>query len=133
LWPGKPFKAAEEIRSALKERYGLKNLGIIISDSHCVPLRKGVTGIAIGYAGFKGVRDLRGKKDLYGNKLKVTQQAIADMLATSAHLVMGEADELIPFVLVRNAPVEFTGGRVNPREALIPAKKCLYAPLYGQM
>ena len=130
LWPRQPFKTAEEIRSALKKRYKLKNLGIIISDSHCVPLRKGVTGIAIGYAGFKGVKDLRGRKDLFGNRLKVTQQNLADMMASAAHLVMGEADEKTPFALIRNAPVDFTASKPNPAEPLMEKEKCLFAPLY---
>jgi len=130
LWPKQPFNAAEEIRAALKKEYGLRNLGVIISDSHCVPLRKGVTGIAIGYAGFKGVRDLRGKKDIYGNKLKVTRQNVADMLASAAHLLAGESDERIPFVLVRNAPVDFIQAKTNPAEPVMEKEKCLFSPLY---
>jgi dihydrofolate synthase / folylpolyglutamate synthase len=130
IWPKDPFKAAQTICLQLKKRYKLKDLGVIISDSHCVPLRRGVSGIAIGYAGFKGVNDLRGKKDIYGNILKVTQQNIADMIASAAHLVMGEADEQTPFALVRGAPTIFTGAKINPQESVIPAEECLFSPLY---
>jgi len=130
LWPLKPFESAAKIRKELCGKYRLRNLGVVVSDSHCVPLRKGVTGVAIGYAGFKGVKDLRGRNDLYGNKLKVTQQNVADMLASAAHLVMGEAAERTPFALVRNAPVEFVGSRTNPREPLMPPEECLFGPLY---
>jgi len=130
LWPEKPFSAAEKIRKALKKAYGLKNLGIIISDSHCIPLRRGIIGMALGYAGFKGVRDLRGKKDIYGNILNVTQQNHADMLATAAHLVTGEADEKMPFALIRNAQVDFTSAKIDPNEILIKKDEDLFAPLY---
>jgi coenzyme F420-0:L-glutamate ligase len=130
LWPEKPFESAEKIRKALKKAYGIKNLGVIISDSHCIPLRRGIIGIALGYAGFRGVRDLRGKKDIYGNTLKVTQQNHADMLATSAHLVTGEADEKMPFALIRGAEVDFTDVKIDPKEILIKKSEDLFAPLY---
>jgi dihydrofolate synthase / folylpolyglutamate synthase len=130
LWPQKPFETAAQLQKALRKAFGLKHLGIIISDSHCVPLRKGITGIAIGYAGFRGVRDLRGKKDLFGNRLEVTQQNIADMLSSATHLVMGEASEQTPFVLVRNAPAEFTNGVIDPEETQMREGKCLFDPLY---
>lgn len=131
LWPEKPFQAAAQIRKELKKTCKLKHLGVIISDSHCIPLRRGVTAIALGYAGFKGVNDLRGHKDLYGNKLKVTQQNVADMLAAAAHLVMGEAAESTPFALIKNAPVTFTKAKTKPAEPLIESRNCLFAPLYN--
>jgi coenzyme F420-0:L-glutamate ligase len=131
IWPEKPFKSAQVIRSALKKKFKLKNLGVIISDSHCVPLRRGVSGIAIGYAGIRGVNDLRGKKDLYGNTLKVTQQNVVDMIASSAHLVMGEADEQTPFALIKDAPIVFTDKKINPKEPVITPDQCLFSPLYN--
>lgn len=130
LWPEKPFHAAEQYLQELKGDYGLSNLGVIISDSICAPLRRGVTGIALGYAGFKGVNDLRGQKDLYGKKMQVTQQNVADMIAAAAHLVMGETAESIPFALVRGANVEFTGKKTDPGEPVITQEDCLFAPLY---
>ncbi len=130
IWPKNPFKSARIIRNSLKKRFGLKNLGVVISDSHCVPLRRGVTGIAIGYAGLNGVNDLRGKKDIFGNILKVTQQNVADMIASAAHLVMGEAAEQTPFAVISGAPVVFTDKRIKPDEPVIAAKECLFSPLY---
>ncbi len=130
LWPEKPFRVAHDLLVSLKKKYRLKNLGVIISDSHCIPLRNGVTGIALGYAGFRGVNDLRGRKDLYGNRLEVTQQNMADMLSSAAHLVMGEAAESTPFALIKNAPVRFTAKKTDPREILISPKACLFSPLY---
>lgn len=132
LWPHQPFKEAEKLCKALKKHFKIKKLGVLITDSHCVPLRRGVSGIALGYAGFYGVNDLRGNKDLYGNKLKVTQQNMADMLAASAHAVMGEGKESTPFVLIRKAPVRFSSKKINPKESVMPADECLYRPLYGK-
>ncbi|HLG25233.1 MAG TPA: coenzyme F420-0:L-glutamate ligase [Candidatus Gracilibacteria bacterium] len=133
LWPKEPFKTAGKICSALKTQFRLKKLGVIITDSFCAPLRRGVTAVALGYAGFYGVNDLRGTKDLYGNKLKVSQQAIADMIATAAHLVMGESNEQTPFAIVSGAPVVFTAKKIDTKEPLMNADECLYQSLYKKL
>lgn len=130
LWPKNPFEEAEKIQKSLKKLLKLKKLGIIIADSTCTPLRKGVRSIALGYAGFKGVNDLRGQKDLFHNDLKVTQQAMADNLATAACLVMGEANESTPFVLIHGAQVRFTSKKINKNEPVINQEDCLFSPLY---
>lgn len=128
LLPSDSFKAAESLRRALKQLYKVK-LGVIITDSRISPMRKGVTGMALGYAGFRGVRDYRGKKDLFGRKLKVTVTDVADSLATAAALVMGEGAERQPLAIIEGAPVEFVE-RVNPREVQISSKEDMYAPLF---
>lgn len=130
LWPGKPFQAAYKFYQELKKELKLKKFGIIISDSTCMPLRRGVTAIALGYAGFKGINDLRGVKDIYGKEMRVTQQNMADMIAVSAHLVMGESDESMPFAIVRGAKVQFTDEEPNPEEATISQSECIFKPLY---
>lgn len=126
LWPDEPFQVAAALCQSLKKQLKIKRFGVIITDSFCVPLRRGVSGVALGYAGFLGVKDLRGKKDLFGNKLKVTQQGVADNLATAAHLVMGESDEQTPFVLIKNAPVVFTSAKIDPSETVMPKDECLF-------
>lgn len=130
LWPERPYKVAFQYWEELTETYKLKELGIIISDSICSPLRKGVGAIALGYAGIKGVHDLRGERDLYGNELKVSQQNIADMTATSAHLVMGEAAEATPFAIVRGVEAQFTSEEPDPQESIMKQEDCLFRPLY---
>jgi coenzyme F420-0:L-glutamate ligase/coenzyme F420-1:gamma-L-glutamate ligase len=92
-------------------------------------MRTGVTGLALGYAGFKGIRDYRGKSDLFGRKLKVAVTDVADSLATAATLVMGEGAERQPLVVIEDAPVEFVG-RVNRKEVQISAKDDMYATLF---
>ena len=73
LWPDKPNLAAKQIYQFVKKTYKLKKFGIIISDSHCTPLKSGVTGITIGYYGFYPLIDYRGKKDIFGRKMKMSQ------------------------------------------------------------
>lgn len=130
LWPKNPWQIARKSQKAVCEKFGLKKFGIVISDSHCQPLRWGVTGIAVAFAGFVGVEDIRGKKDLFKRPLKITKKAVADNLASSALLMMGEAAEKTPFVLVRGAPVKFTSRLQKKSEIFIKPKKCLFAPLY---
>ena len=132
LWPENPFETAYSIAKQLKSHYKLKNLGIIITDSFCIPLRRGVSAVAIGYAGFKGVNDLRGTKDLYENELPVSQQNMADMIAVTAHLVMGESTEQMPFAIVRGADVQFTNNKPDPTEPIMDANECIFAPLYSK-
>jgi F420-0:gamma-glutamyl ligase len=64
-------------------------------------MRMGCSGVAIGCSGFPAVIDLRGRSDLFGRKLEVTRQALADNLASAAEVVMGEADESTPAAVIR--------------------------------
>ncbi|MGB3073127.1 MAG: coenzyme F420-0:L-glutamate ligase [Candidatus Moraniibacteriota bacterium] len=84
LLPKDSFRSASLIRMKLQKYYRVKNLGIILTDSRTMPLRSGVVGIALGYAGFRGLRDYRGKPDIYGRKLKFSSTDVADSLATAA-------------------------------------------------
>jgi coenzyme F420-0:L-glutamate ligase len=129
LLPKDSFRSVDLLRKKLRKHYKLKKLGVVITDSRIMPLRAGVVGVALGYAGFKGLRDYRGKKDMFGRKLKFTQTDIADSLATAAVLAMGEGSERQPLAVITDAPVEFTE-RVNKKELLIPLKDDMYAPLF---
>jgi dihydrofolate synthase / folylpolyglutamate synthase len=129
LLPKDSFASAKKLRETLKKHYKLQRLGVIITDSRISPMRAGVTGLALGYAGFKGVRDYRGKKDLFGRKLKVTVTDVADSLATVAALVMGEGAERQPLAIIEDAPVEFVE-KVNRREVVIAVKEDMYAALF---
>ncbi|MHA1512396.1 MAG: coenzyme F420-0:L-glutamate ligase [Promethearchaeota archaeon] len=108
LWPEDPFGSARDLVQKIKQKLGLADFGIIISDSRVQPIRKGVVGVAIGVDGFYPIDDCRGKTDLFGHEMKWTTRALADQLADTAHVVMGECDEQTPFVLIENCPVEFT-------------------------
>ncbi len=130
LWPERPFDFAWQIRDSLMKQFKLKKLGVVISDSHCQPLRMGTSGIAIGWAGFYGVQDERGSKDLYRQPMKYTQIAVADNLASAANLEMGETNASIPFVIVRDFKAQFTDEEFSENDYFISSKECIYRGLY---
>ena len=129
LLPKDSFRSATIIRKELQKHYGIKKLGVVITDSRVMPLRAGVTGVALGYAGFKGVRDYRGTPDIFGRKLKFTQTDIADSLATAAVLTMGEGRECRPLCVIEDAPVVFHD-KVDRDELRIDIKDDMYRPLF---
>lgn len=128
LLPRDSYACARELRASLRQKWGVHHLGLIITDSMILPLRAGVIGAAVAYSGFKGVKDLRGKPDIFGKKLDVTLVDVADSLAAACALTMGEADEQCPLCVVREAPVQFTD-ETNPDEIKYPAENDLYTPL----
>lgn len=129
LLPKNCYKLAEQLRKELCQHWKVKNLGIVVTDSMILPLRAGVIAGAVAYAGFKGVKDLRGKPDLFGKKLQVTLVNVADTLASAAALEMGEGNEARPLALITEAPIEFVD-RVPENEIKYPMKDDLYAPLF---
>lgn len=107
LWPKDPPRTASDIRKFFLKSRGIK-VGVIISDSQIVPLRSGTYGIALGIAGFSGVIDKRGSKDLFSKEMKVTRWNLADNLASGANLVMGEGEESSPIAIIKGAPITLT-------------------------
>lgn len=132
LLPEDSFKASEAIRRQLKKHYRIKNLGVIVSDSRLLPLRAGVVGVALGYSGFKGVRDYRGTPDIFGRMLKLSRTDVADGLATAAVLLMGEGAEQQPLAVITNAPVEFQD-KIDQRELVINIREDIYQPLFEKI
>lgn len=132
LLPHDSYKAARDMRKKLMKHYGVKELGVLITDSRLLPLRAGVVGVALGYAGFSGVRDYRGTPDIFGRKLKMTRTDIADALATAAVLEMGEGKECRPLALITDATIEFCE-KVNKSELLIPVEEDVYGPMFRKL
>ncbi len=113
LLPKDPDKSAARIRKTVKARTG-KDVAVIITDTQGRPFRCGCLGVAIGVSGMKPLLDMRGRRDLFGKELKVTITCPADSIAAAAVSVMGESDEGIPAVLVRDA--EYQRGEGSIRE-----------------
>ncbi len=130
LLPKDSYKAAEMIRSELCKHYGIQDLGVLITDSRVQPLRAGVVGVALGYAGLRGVHDYRGTPDIFGRTMKITQTNIADSLATAATVVMGEGSEQQPLAVIQDAPVEFAD-TVKRSELQINIEDDMYGPLFA--
>jgi coenzyme F420-0:L-glutamate ligase/coenzyme F420-1:gamma-L-glutamate ligase len=100
LWPLDPDASAERLRREIAERRGTTT-AVIVNDSLGRAWRKGTVGAAIGLSGLAGVVDMRGRADLYGRTLRSTEVGQADEIAAAASLVMGQADEGRPVVIVR--------------------------------
>ena len=131
MLPKDSFKITDKIRKVLIKKFKLKNLGVVITDSGLLPLRSGAVGIALGYAGFEGVRNYVGKKDIFGRVLKMSKTDVVDSLATSAVLCMGEGNERKPLAIITDAPVLFKN-KINKKEIKISKKEDIYAPLLNK-
>jgi coenzyme F420-0:L-glutamate ligase len=132
LLPKDSYRSASILRTKLMKMYNVKKLAIIIPDSRTMPLRAGAIGVAVGYAGMKGLRDYRGTRDMFARKFVFERAAIVDSLAAAATLAMGEGAECRPLAVVTDAPVEFTD-RVNRSELLIPLVDDMWRPLFGKI
>ncbi len=128
LYPKRPFKSAKKLLTFLKKKFNIKKLGIIITDSHTTPLRRGVTGISLSHWGFRGVESLVGKKDIFGRAFKYTYVNHADALASTAVYQMGESNETIPIVLLRGIHLHWTNRDVS-QDCIIPLKEDIYLPI----
>lgn len=106
LLPEDPDRSSATLRKALRQRTGA-DIGIVINDSLGRAWRNGTVGAAIGAAGIEALLDLNGQPDLFDRPLQSTQVGLADELAAAASLVMGQADEGRPAVLIRG----LAGGR----------------------
>jgi coenzyme F420-0:L-glutamate ligase len=125
LYPHAPFKSAENLRVKFIVNLGIK-VGIVIADSRLMPTRIGTIGIAIANAGFEPVEDKRGKRDLFGNILKVTFIAVADSLASMAVAVMGESDESTPAAVIRGTKVIATNRKLSWHDMAIEPEQDIY-------
>ena len=123
LLPQNPDQSAEKMRAEIKSKTG-KRVGILIIDSHGRAWRNGTVGVAIGIAGLPGQEDLRGKPDLFGYTLQVTQVGVADELAAAASLMMGQAAEGTPVVHVRGFPYPMREGKL--KELIRPKEQDLF-------
>ena len=133
LYPQNVQAVAHTIWQHLTAKFSIENLGVIITDSHTTPMRRGVTGITLGWCGFEPLHSYVNKPDIYGNLLHVTQINILDALATSVVFMMGEGDEQTPLAIIRNAPkIKFTSLAPTTEEeksVTITMEEDLYAPL----
>lgn len=117
LWPQQPQQSANEIRQYLAKRFGLKKVGVIITDSTVMPLRYGTVGIVVAHSGFLAANDYRGKPDLFGRPFKVSIASVAGGLAAAAVLQMGEGTEQTPIAIIEDLPfVQFQSRNPNKKE-----------------
>ena len=126
LLPKNPHHSAERLQKLIYEKTS-KKIGILLVDSRTQPLRRGTIGLALATSGFSPLIDDRGRSDLFGYQMKITTRDVADDLASTAHLLMGECDEQTPLVLIKNAPIILNDEHYNLDQTLyMPMDMCLY-------
>jgi putative folate metabolism gamma-glutamate ligase len=133
LWPQDPQQVATEIWHHLRRKHKIKQLGVLITDSKTTPLRWGVTGIMLAHCGFEALNDYRHTPDIFGRHLHLTRANIADGLAASAVLAMGEGSEQTPLAIITDIPFVHFQNRPPTVEEIqflkIKPKDDIYAPI----
>jgi F420-0:gamma-glutamyl ligase len=133
LWPSNPQKTANEVRAYLLDRFKLQDVGVIITDSTCMPpMRSGTVGVMLAHSGFAAVRSEVGRPDIFGRSFKFSKAGVGSGLAATANVVMGEGQEQTPIVLIEDVPfVEFERRDPTPEEissVYISLDEDLYGP-----
>jgi len=123
LLPANPDASAERIMKSVK-RATEADVAVIVTDTQGRPFRVGAVGFAIGIAGMQPLIDLRGKRDLYGKKLRSKVVAVADALAAAGVAVIGEAGEGTPVAVIKGAM--YKKGRGSARELLRSRERDLF-------
>jgi coenzyme F420-0:L-glutamate ligase len=125
LLPAEPYQSTQAIREKILEKLNIR-IGVVMTDSWLVPGRYGTTGVALASAGFLPIEDERGKEDLFGNPMAVTQRGVADSLTVAAQLVMGERDEATPLAIIRGAEIHLTDAPIRQENVAIPWEMDIY-------
>ena len=100
LLPENPSESSKQLQGKLSHLFN-KNISIIITDSMTRPFRYGVINFALSSSKIQSLIDLKGSNDIYGNKIKGTEVALADELAAAAGLLMGQSNEKKPVVIIK--------------------------------
>ena len=128
LWPENMDEVVRGLHGWFMNEYGVKEVGVLMTDSHVVPLRRGVVGTCLAQYGFNPLRDYIGRPDIFGEPLKVTVTNVAEALAAAAVVVMGEASEQTPLAVITDVPwLEFSEKRVDTK---IPMEEDLFRPMF---
>ena len=123
LLPEDCNRSCRDIRAKLAARTGIE-VGVLIIDSLGRAWRNGTVGHALGAAGIPALLDLAGQPDLFGRKLRTTQVGIGDEIAAAASLLMGQADEGTPVVLMRG--LDLAGGAGSAGDLIRPRELDLF-------
>ena len=133
LWPANPQRSANQIRRYLGKRFGLMEIGVIVTDSKTTPLRWGTTGISLAYSGIRPLNNYIGKPDIDGRKMEATKANIIDGLAAAAVLVIGEGREQTPMAMLEDIPFVNFISRNPPKRELDSLNIDIEDDLYGEL
>ncbi len=133
LFPADPYQSAQDIWQWLRATFGVQEIGVIITDSRSFPLKWGQIGTSLAYCGFAALNNKIGEQDLFGRVLHMTQVNVAEALAVSAVLEMGEAAESQPVAIITDVSmVQFQDRPPTAEELLalqIKIDDDAYAPI----
>lgn len=125
LLPSNSDDSARRIHAQINKLTG-KNVSVVICDTYSRPFRRGQTEFAIGIAGINPFKDYLGQRDLFGYILKVKNSAVADEIASAAELLMGQGNEAIPVVIIKNLSGVKTAEDASATELLISEQEDLF-------
>jgi len=130
LLPQDAFASARTIHTHLTKRFGITDLGVVVTDSHSLPFRYGAMSVAIGCWGFAPIESHIGRPDLFGRTMEYSKTNIPDSIAAATTLVTGECDESQPITIVRNIP-NLVFIDVDPRpEFFVRPEDDIYRDIY---
>lgn len=132
LWPTNSHEASRELHTFLCDHYGVTNLGVIITDSRIMMLRRGTLGISLGHFGFNPVRNYVGTPDIFGRLLKVSVSNLADAMAVAAVLAMGEGKEQTPIAIIEGVDLQYSTDPIVNKgqpEFVVPLEEDLFSPM----
>lgn len=133
LWPREPFISASNIWNYLRDKHRVQHLGVVITDSHIMPLQWGTRGRTIAWCGLEPLKNYIGSPDIFGNNLHATKASMVDGLAASAVSVMGEGNEQTPLAVIRDVPFVTFQDHPPTKEEIealaIKPEDDIYAPL----
>lgn len=127
--PRDPWKSCRKIRSYLKKKQGIRDLGVILVDSYGLPFRKGMLSISLGFSGIDPLHRYVGKKDIFGRSFRVENGNMVDAIAAMGGLVMGEGNECQPIAIVRDVSgIKYTSKDLR-EDLFIAPEEDMYYPL----
>lgn len=133
LYPRNLLSSVNAIGEWVRAIYKLDECGVIITDSHTTPMRRGVVGIGLCWYGFNACYSYIGKPDCFGRLLQVSQINLVDALSVASVLCMGEGDEQTPLAIIEDAPKISFHSRLTTQDDLnahtIASSEDLYGPL----
>lgn len=133
LWPVDRQASVNAIREHLAKKFGLTDVGVVMTDSTTRPFQWGTTGLGIAYSGFNPLKSYIGTPDIFGREMQFQNNNIMNGLAAAAVLLMGEGSEQTPLAIVTDVPfVEFQPRNPQPEELAklkISIDEDIYAPL----
>jgi coenzyme F420-0:L-glutamate ligase/coenzyme F420-1:gamma-L-glutamate ligase len=123
LLPQDPDGTAARLKAEWDRRFGV-TIAVVINDSFGRPWRSGTAGVAIGAAGLPSIWDRRGEADMFGRTLRATVIGLADEIASAASLLMGQADEGRPVIILRG--LTWSGADSNAAALIRPQHEDLF-------